>query len=149
MNFDPLANATCTHDYFFGSDSVANKCFVATCFSDDDSCCSSQYDFINFYGMTYCWFGGLWWVTALIGIILIVLIFRFISSLVEEYLAPAVSYIASSMGLSEAMSAVTLLALANGNFKFKLNLKPIQSSITCLLFPKRRGKMCLVSLYLY
>jgi sodium/potassium/calcium exchanger 6 len=33
---------------------------------------------------------------------------------VEEYLAPAISYISEWLNLSEALAAVTLLALANG-----------------------------------
>lgn len=32
----------------------------------------------------------------------------------EGYLAPAIAYITEFLGLSEAMGAVTLLALANG-----------------------------------
>jgi sodium/potassium/calcium exchanger 6 len=42
------------------------------------------------------------------------LIFKFISAVVEEYLAPAISYISEWLNLSEALAAVTLLALANG-----------------------------------
>jgi hypothetical protein len=33
---------------------------------------------------------------------------------VEEYLAPAIAYATEFLNLSEAMGAVTLLALANG-----------------------------------
>ena len=40
--------------------------------------------------------------------------FRFISAVVEEYLAPSIAYISEAMKLSEALGAVTLLALANG-----------------------------------
>ena len=50
----------------------------------------------------------------LLSAILIILIFKFISSVVEEYLAPSISYISEWLGLSEALAAVTLLALANG-----------------------------------
>lgn len=45
---------------------------------------------------------------------LIFLIFKFISSVVEEYLAPAIAYLSEWLKLPEALAAVTLLALANG-----------------------------------
>lgn len=40
--------------------------------------------------------------------------YRFISAVVEEYLAPSIAYLTEWLNLSEAMGAVTLLALANG-----------------------------------
>ena len=46
--------------------------------------------------------------------LIIILIFRFISSVVEEYLAPAITYISEWLDLPEALAAVTLLAVANG-----------------------------------
>lgn len=49
-----------------------------------------------------------------LSFILIILIFKFISAVVEEYLAPSISYISEWLNLSEALAAVTLLALANG-----------------------------------
>jgi hypothetical protein len=104
---------TCSHEFFFGSGaSLEDKCRIATCYGEN--CCSESYDFINFYQITWCWLGGMWWIMLLVGVLLIFLIFRFISNLVEEYLAPAVAYISEYLKLSEAMGAVTLLALANG-----------------------------------
>jgi len=42
------------------------------------------------------------------------LIFRFISASVEEYIASGIIFITEYFELSEAMAAVTLIALANG-----------------------------------
>ena len=50
----------------------------------------------------------------LIGIILIYLIFKFITATVEEYIVPGITYISEALKLSDAMAAVTLLAFANG-----------------------------------
>jgi sodium/potassium/calcium exchanger 6 len=50
----------------------------------------------------------------LISFFLIFLNFRFISSVVESYLAPSIAYISEFTKMPEALSAVTLLALANG-----------------------------------
>lgn len=115
----------CTHEFFFkGNATAEDKCFVATCFSDDGQCCNELYSFVNFYQISWCWLGGMWYIMLIIGIFLIFLIFRFISNLVEEYLAPAVAYIAEFLKMSEAMGAVTLLALANGK------LLPLNGSLT-------------------
>jgi len=50
----------------------------------------------------------------LLSFFIIFLIFRFISSTVEEYIASGITYIADYMELSESLAAVTLIALANG-----------------------------------
>jgi len=44
------------------------------------------------------------------------LIFRFISAVVEEYVASGITFISEYFELSEAMAAVTLIALSNGYF---------------------------------
>ena len=62
----------------------------------------------------YCWLEGNWILALFLSLILIFLIFKFISAVVEEYLAPSISFISDWLGLSEPMAAVTLLAFANG-----------------------------------
>lgn len=47
-------------------------------------------------------------------IILVWLIFRFICNLVDEYICPAITYIQETIGMSEALGGVTLIALGNG-----------------------------------
>ena len=49
-----------------------------------------------------------------ISFFIILLIFRFISATVEEYIASGITFISEYFELSEAMAAVTLIALANG-----------------------------------
>ena len=51
-----------------------------------------------------------------IALFIILLIFRFISATVEEYIAAGITYISDYFELSESMGAVTLIALANGYF---------------------------------
>ncbi len=56
------------------------------------------------------------------AILIILLVFKFISTTVDKYLAPAITYIrylftsifSEYLGLSEPLAAVTLLAMANG-----------------------------------
>jgi sodium/potassium/calcium exchanger 6 len=47
-------------------------------------------------------------------IIFHIILLRFISETIDEYVAPAITFISKWLNLSEALSAVTLLALANG-----------------------------------
>ena len=49
-----------------------------------------------------------------ISFFILLLIFRFISATVEEYIASGITFITEYFELSEAMAAVTLIALANG-----------------------------------
>jgi sodium/potassium/calcium exchanger 6 len=49
-----------------------------------------------------------------ISIFIIYLIFRFTSATVEEYIAEGITYMAEYFKMSEALAAVTLIALANG-----------------------------------
>lgn len=45
---------------------------------------------------------------------MVYVIFRFISVTIDQYVAPAITRLSSVMGLSSGLSAVTLIALANG-----------------------------------
>lgn len=106
--------AECTHDYFFrNGTSLEEMCSMAECFGDD--CCSQNYSVINLYQISWCWLGGKWYIVLLACIVSIFFIFRFVSNLVELYLAPAVAFIAEYFRMSEAMGAVTLLAFSNGS----------------------------------
>lgn len=49
-----------------------------------------------------------------IALLIIYFIFKFISATVEEYIANGITYISEYFKLSEALAAVTLIALANG-----------------------------------
>ena len=71
-------------------------------------------DFINYYYMQYCWFDGNPYQFIMIMVIIIFFIFRYVSSVVDEYIADGIEKISDALGLSEAQAAVTLLAQANG-----------------------------------
>ena len=54
------------------------------------------------------------WITTPVILIIIIFVFKFITALVDEYIAPSIIYIKEAFNMSEAMAGVTLLALANG-----------------------------------
>jgi len=58
--------------------------------------------------------GGNTWVFFLLAFFVLYLIFKNIQETVEEYVAPAITYISEWLKLSEALAGVTLIALANG-----------------------------------
>jgi sodium/potassium/calcium exchanger 6 len=49
-----------------------------------------------------------------LSLVFIFLIFRFTGAVVEDYIATGIEYIAKALKMSDALAAVTLIALANG-----------------------------------
>ena len=64
--------------------------------------------------MLFCAMDGKLYFFIPVALCIIFYIFKFISSTVEEYIAGGITYIAEYLKMSEALAAVTLLALANG-----------------------------------
>lgn len=98
----------CTHDDFFDDSSIVKKCELAKIACEDD------FDMINFFAFTYCQLNGNWGIYIPISIITILLVFRFISLAIEDYLAPAIQFICQYYSIPDSLCAVTLIALVNG-----------------------------------
>ena len=64
--------------------------------------------------MEFCWFAGNPYQFLMVMVVIIFLIFRYLSTVVDEYIADGIEKISDALGQSEALAAVTLLALANG-----------------------------------
>jgi len=71
-------------------------------------------DFVNFFKTFYCDFDGQLWAQILLMVVLIFLIFKYTAIAVDEYIAEGITIISDALNFSNALSAVTLLALANG-----------------------------------
>jgi len=71
-------------------------------------------DFANFYSMFYCSLSGSWIGFFVVMIIVIFLIFKYTAIVVDEYIVPGLTKCSETLGLSESLAAVTLMALANG-----------------------------------
>lgn len=69
---------------------------------------------INFHEFYFCSLEQEWWWFLLLTILIVYVIFRFISISIDEYVAPAITRLSKALGLSSGLSAVTLIALANG-----------------------------------
>src|SRR3990167_7302174 len=76
--------------------------------------CKESQEILNFFELYWCDLSGNLWIMLLIALFCIFLIFKYTSLTVEEYIAEGIQNLVDWLGMSEALAAVTLLALANG-----------------------------------
>lgn len=101
---------SCTYANFWSSQlTTSQKCKKLAYGS-----CQDEEDLVNFFAFFWCYLDGSSWIYVILSIIFIYLIFKFISSTIEEFCAPSITFISDWLQLSEALAAVTLLAFANG-----------------------------------
>ena len=104
-----MQNITCDNPTLFSATlSLADKCKYLT------EACAEDQETINFFEIFLCKLNGRTGLFLLLAVIAILLIFKFICAVVDEYIAPAIVYLSEKMKLSEALAGVTLLAFANG-----------------------------------
>lgn len=70
--------------------------------------------FINFFKIYQETLHNNTYLFMTLAIMIIVVLFKSICQIVEEYIAPAIVYLSDRLKLSEALAGVTLLAFANG-----------------------------------
>lgn len=104
-----LDNLLCDNATLMGSAlTIAEKCEYLT------KACAESQDTFNFVRVYFCLFSGQSWVFALFAILVIIILFKFICSTVDEFIAPAIVYLSKYLNMSESLAGVTLLAFANG-----------------------------------
>ena len=104
-----MQTLTCDNPTLFSATlSLADKCKYLT------EACAEDQETINFFEIFLCKLDGRTGLFLLLAVIAILLIFKFICAVVDEYIAPAIVYLSEKMKLSEALAGVTLLAFANG-----------------------------------
>jgi sodium/potassium/calcium exchanger 6 len=103
----------CTHSNIFGPNAV-HKNPADQCKFFAKGTCAKEEDLINFYSVHFCLMNGSSFGLVCFALIFICFNFRWISMIVEEYLAEGITRISAWLGFSEALAAVTLLAFANG-----------------------------------
>ncbi len=69
---------------------------------------------VDFIHMFLCTLDGNYLLFGIIAFLTILLIFRFMCDVVDEYVGESIVYITKWLKISEALAGVTLLALANG-----------------------------------
>ena len=105
----PLTKLACNYNTIFNPSYSSQKCSLIAL-----KVCAPSEKFLNFYSIYFCLLDEILWIFIPLTLLIIILIFNFISATIEEYVAPAITFITESLKLSEALAAVTLLALANG-----------------------------------
>ena len=68
----------------------------------------------NIFQTYWCIFGGLLYIFLPLVICAICIIFKYTAIAVDEFIASGIQRISKTIGLSESLAAVTLLAFANG-----------------------------------
>lgn len=76
--------------------------------------CEDVQEMVNFFAFFWCYLDSSIAAYSILSIFFIFLIFKFISSTIEEFCAPSITFLCEWLKLSEALAAVTLLAFANG-----------------------------------
>ena len=105
---DPLP--ACTHEYIFKSGFSTDY----QCSTIANSLCLPSVEILNFYDLHFCKLNANPYIFLLILFLFIIVIFRYITNTVEEYIAPGVLDISKKIGLTESVSAVTLVAFSSG-----------------------------------
>lgn len=76
--------------------------------------CTEKQDLFNFFSLYWCDFNGNSLILCVFYLLAIFLIFKYTSITVDEYIAEGITKLSDFLNFSEALSAVTLLAFANG-----------------------------------
>ena len=100
-------------------DSCDRKTIYSLAFNDRcdfvKQVCTDNVNVINLDIIYFCQLDQNWFVAFILGLYLIILCFRVIGIVSEEYLSISLGNISKRLGLSEALTGVTLLAYANGS----------------------------------
>lgn len=78
------------------------------------SICGENQEIFNFFKIYLCDIDENLYFTIPLIILILVILFKFICTAVEEYVAPAIVYLSEYLNLTESLAGVTLLAFANG-----------------------------------
>lgn len=76
--------------------------------------CAESQETLNIFKIYFCYLNATTPIFLIFFIFLLLILFKFICSTVEDYIAPAILYLSNYLKLSDALSGVTLLAFANG-----------------------------------
>lgn len=77
--------------------------------------CTEDINAVNFNTFYFCNMHQHWILAILLGVFTVLLCFRVISTISDEYLSISLGNVSKRLGLSEALTGVTLLAYANGS----------------------------------
>lgn len=100
----------CSNSNFWSSTLASSEKCVQLAYGS----CEEYQEMVNFFAFFWCYLDGSIAAYAILSLIFIFLIFKFISSTIEEFCAPSITFLCEWLKLSEALAAVTLLAFANG-----------------------------------
>eukprot|EP01016_Furgasonia_blochmanni_P018472 TRINITY_DN2096_c0_g2_i1.p1 TRINITY_DN2096_c0_g2~~TRINITY_DN2096_c0_g2_i1.p1 ORF type:complete len:523 (+),score=92.18 TRINITY_DN2096_c0_g2_i1:61-1629(+) len=76
--------------------------------------CNKDFEFVNFVDVHFCSYDENLLIFIFSAIIILAFFFNMIATTAEDYLSPALSYLAKRFQFSQSLAGVTLLSFANG-----------------------------------
>lgn len=76
--------------------------------------CADNQETLNYFKLYFCTFKESSVIWGLFCVLLIIILFKFICSTVDEFIAPGIVWLSKKLNLSESLAGVTLIAFANG-----------------------------------
>ena len=76
--------------------------------------CKEEFKLLNLMNLFWCKLDGSYLIMMPIAIIALIIIFKYVSITVEEYIAEGIQAICDRLGMTDSVAAITLLAVANG-----------------------------------
>lgn len=99
----------CNHSTIFSTSlTLEDKCKILS------TICSQDQEIFNFFNIYLCKLDQNTYLTIPLILLILLILFKFICSTVDEYIAPAIVYLSEYLNLTESLAGVTLLAFANG-----------------------------------
>lgn len=111
-NLEDLFDKRCNHNFIYKKSTIPQ---AERCEKFGKGYCRDHEDLVNFYALYFCSFGENAFYYLLFSIFCIILNFRYLAIVVDDYCAEGITKISTWLGFSEALAAVTLLAFANGS----------------------------------
>lgn len=98
--------AECTKEYFAKLATAGERCALAR-----DSCSSDA--ILNYHVLHFCYLDEKMWLTFPLLVLLLIIKFKVVAHISDEYLAQALARISKFLELSEAVAGATLVSLCN------------------------------------
>ena len=77
--------------------------------------CHEEFAFVNLMNLFFCELQANYWIFMPIILFVLFIIFKYVATTVEEYIAGAIQEISNALNMSDSLASITLLAAANGS----------------------------------
>lgn len=111
-NLEDLFDKRCNYNFIYKKSNITQN---ERCEKIGKGYCRDHEDLINYYALYFCTFDENTLYLLIFSIICILINFRYLAIVIDDYCAEGITKITNWLGFSQALAAVTLLAFANGS----------------------------------